>query len=80
MGDGEMERQTDIQIAFDLQTRTHEQSGREVRISATSCRIVNVSTFEAELRRNGLAILEMGQTSAEPDFPVLMYAVLKKDK
>ena len=80
MGDGEMELQTDIQTAFDLQTRTHEQSGMEVRISATSCRIVNVSNFEAELRRNGLVILEMGQTSAEPDFSALMYAVLKKDK
>lgn len=78
MGDGATERQTDIRTAFDLQTRTHEQSGREVQIASTSCRMVNISTFEAELRRNGLVVLEMGPTNAAPDFPVLMYAVLRK--
>lgn len=77
MGDGEMERQTDIHTAFDLQMRTHEQTGREVQIAATSCRVVNFDTLHAELYRNGLRILKEGITASPPDFPQLMYAVVQ---
>ena len=77
MGDGEIQQKTDIQTAFELQTRTHEQSGRQVQIAATSCRVVNFATFRQELTRNGLNILEEGSTAAPPDFPVMMYAVVK---
>lgn len=80
MGDGEMERKTDIRTAFDLQSRTHEQSGREVRIASTSCRMVSFETLHAELKRNGLHILKEGLTSAPPDFPMLMYAVVKGEE
>lgn len=77
MGDGQMERQTDIRTAFDLQSRIHEQTGREVRIASTSCRMVSFETFREELKRNGLHILKEGLTSAEPDFSTLMYVVVK---
>ena len=77
MGDGEMERKTDIRTAFALQSRTHEQSGREVQIASTSCRMVSFETLHEELRRNGLVVLKEGLTSAPPDFPMLMYAVVK---
>lgn len=77
MGDGKMERKTDIHTAFDLQKRTHEQTGLEVSVASTSCRMVNFSTFEEELKHNHLRILEMGITNAAPDFPVLMYAVVQ---
>ena len=77
MGDGEMQSKTDIRIAFDLQTRTHEQSGRQVQVASTSCRMVDFDTFRVELLRNGLRILEEGITASPPDFPVLMYAVVK---
>ena len=75
MGDGAMERQTDISTAFELQKRTHEQSGKEVQIANTSCRIVSFDRFCRELERNGLLIVEDGITSALPDFPMLMYAI-----
>lgn len=75
MGDGTMERQTDISTAFELQKRTHEQSGKEVQIANTSCRIVSFDRFRGELERNGLLIVEEGITSALPDFPMLMYAI-----
>ena len=78
MGDGEMERQTDIRTAFDLQNRTHEQTGRKVAIASTSCRMVSFETLHTELRRNDLAIIEEGITCALPDFPMLMYTVVKK--
>lgn len=80
MGDGEMERQTDIRTAFQLQSRTHEQTGKEVQIAATSCRMVSFDTLHAELARNGLCICKEGITASPPDFPMLMYAVVKGEK
>lgn len=77
MGDGKMERQTDIRTAFDLQKRTHEQTGLEVRVASTSCRMVTFENFEEELKRNAFKVLNMGLTNAAPDFPVLMYAVVQ---
>ena len=77
MGDGCRERQTDTRTAFDLQARTHEQTGKTVQIAATSCRMVGFDTFRVELNRNGLVILKEGITQAPPDFPMLMYAVVK---
>ena len=77
MGNGKMERQTDIRTAFDLQKRTHEQTGLELNIASTSCRMVSFSTFEKELKNNKLKIRETGITNASPDFPVLMYAVVQ---
>ena len=79
MGDGQMQRQTDVSTAFDLQERTHEQTGKTVKIASTSCRVVDFETFRCELKRNQLTILEEGITAAPPDFPVLMYAVVKGD-
>lgn len=80
MGDGEMERQSDVARAFELQERTHEQTGKKVCIAGTSCRIVSWIHFKDEIQRNGLEIVESGMTSVEPDFPVMMYAVVKKWK
>ena len=77
MGDGQMERSSDIRTAFELQQRTHEQSGKQVQIAGTSCRIINFDTFRAELERNDLTIVKEGMTSAPPDFSMLMFAVVK---
>ncbi len=77
MGDGRTERQSDIRTAFDLQERIHEQTGKQVQIASTSCRMVNFDTLHAELNRNGLGVLRAGITAAPPDFPTLMYAVVK---
>ena len=77
MGDGKMERKTDAGMAFDLQNRTHEQSGTEVRIASTTCRMVSFKTLHKELRRNGLEILKEGITAAMPDFNSLMYVIVR---
>lgn len=77
MGDGTFQRQTDIRRAFDLHERIHEPSGKTVQIAGTSCRIVNFQTFEAELAQNGLDIIKKGITAVEPDFPQMMFAVVK---
>ncbi len=79
MGDGTYERQTDVRTAFDLNERIHEPSGKTVRIAGTSCRIVNFQTFETELAQNGLAVVKKGVIAVEPDFPQMMFAVVKKN-
>lgn len=76
MGDGEFEVQSDISQAFELQERNHE-SGK-MMVAGTSCRMVSFKTFETELDRNGLEVVEKGITSALPDFNSLMFAVVKK--
>lgn len=78
MGDGEIQRKSDITNAFSLQERIHEQSGKTVHIASTSCRMVDFTTFRAELERNGFAILQEGQTAIEPDFTQMMYAVVHR--
>lgn len=80
MGDGEMERQSDMAAAFERQERVHEQSGKRVRIAGTSCRVVSWTHFYEEIQRNGLTVLESGITAIEPDFPVMMYAVVQRQK
>ena len=76
MGDGHYEMQSDIGKAFELQEREHSSGG--MTVAATSCRMVSFQTFEEELRRNQLEILEKGITSAMPNFNSLMYAVVKR--
>lgn len=76
MGDGEVEMQSDISKAFELQEREHE-SGK-MMVAGTSCRMVSFKTFEKELTRNRLEIVEKGITSALPDFNSLMFAVVRK--
>ena len=77
MGDGTVERETDIRIAFDVQNRIHEQTGKVVQIASTSCRMVNFQTFENELERNSLVVIKRGITAIEPDFPEMMFAVVR---
>ncbi len=78
MGDGSFERQSDITTAFEMQERIHGETGKMLRIAATSCRMVNFETFEQELSQNGLAVINQGLTAVEPDFPYMMYAVVRQ--
>ena len=80
MGDGTIERQSDIRNAFQKQDRVHEQTGKQLKIASTSCRMVSFDTFHTELAQNGLTVLEEGITQALPDFSMLMYAVVKGEK
>lgn len=76
MGDGELERQSNLNTAFELQER--ECDGVTLWVAGTSCRMVNDATFEKELTENGFEILERGQASIPQVFPQMMYAVVKK--
>lgn len=78
MGDGKEEWQSNIEDAFKLQKRRHEETGEEICIASTSCRKVSFNTLYKELDDNNLELLESGITSIIPDFPEIMYAVVKK--
>lgn len=78
MGDGTFEMKSDISKAFEIQEREHE-SGK-MMVAGTSCRMVSFSTFENELQRNKLKIMEKGITSAMPNFNSLLYAVVRKEQ
>lgn len=79
MGNGLVERKTDTEKAFELQKRTHEQTGKEVMIASTTCRMVSFDTLHRELAQNGLKVMKEGITSAQPDFTELMYVVVKEN-
>ena len=76
MGDGEVERRSDIRTAFTLQPRIHAQTGRQVEVAATSCRMVSFDTFEREWKQAGLCARKQGITTTVPGFSEMMYAVL----
>ena len=77
MGDGTMERSSDISNAFSTQERIHEQSGKRLQLASTSYRAVSFDTFRKEIENCGLQILEMGLTDIQPDYWKIMYAVVK---
>ncbi len=78
MGDGTFEIRSDPSTAFDIQEREHWLTGQKLSVAGTSCRVVTTEAFSREISENGLDILEQGITNVEPDFPVMLYAVVKK--
>lgn len=78
MGDGTVAFQSDVSTAFDLQERTHEATGDSLLLAGTSCRMVTREEFLGEIRTAGLEVIAHGLTEVPPDFPVMMYAVVKK--
>ena len=80
MGNGILERKTDTGAAFELQNRIHEQSGKEVLIASTTCRMVSFDTLHKELEQNRLKVIKEGITSALPDFTELMYVVVVEEE
>lgn len=77
MGDGVMESESDIDEAFEDKTRVHQETGTELSVASTSCKMVSFDTLRKELHGAGFSIVEDGLTEAPPDFPVIMYAVVQ---
>ena len=77
MGDGQMESESNIKEAFEDRKRTHQTTGEELLVAATSCKIVSFETFRKELYSSGFSIVEDGLTEIEQDFPTIMYAVVR---
>lgn len=78
MGDGTKESKTNIEDSWKDTSRIHEETKEKLNIATTSCRIVNFNTLTKEVTDNNFQILEKGITNIIPDFPEIMYIVLKK--
>lgn len=78
MGDGERAFRSDPAEAFSLQQRCHEQTGKMLLLPGTSCRMVDWKQFLGEISKAGLEPQETGMTEAPPDFPWMMYALVKR--
>ena len=78
MGDGEMQRQSDIATAFELQERTCGE--KTVMVAGTSCRMVDFPTLEREITAAGLTMVEKGMTEIPENFPCMMYGVVRRKK
>lgn len=76
-GDGESEYTSDPSAAFDDVLRTHGETGRRLSIASTTYKMVGFPSFEKELTENGFELVEKGMTSIYPDFPTMMYALVK---
>ena len=78
MGDGIKESKSNINDSFINTIRIHEETKEKLNIATTSCRIVNFNTLTKEILDNNFNIIEKGITSIIPDFPEIMYIVIKK--
>ena len=78
MGDGVTESVSDASIAWEDTTRVHEETQEKMNIASTSCRIVSFDTLFKEIKANNFNIIEHGITEIIPDFPEIMYVVIKK--
>lgn len=77
-GNGEDEYCSDASQAFENAQRSHGQTGRSMSIASTTFRMVNWAGFTEQLCSAGFEITERGMTAMEPDFPLMMYAVIRK--
>ena len=78
MGDGFEESYSDISNAWVNSKRIHQETGEEMNIAATSCKIVSFDTLFKEVDDNDLNVIEHGITEVIPDFPQIMYIVVKR--
>lgn len=79
MGDGIYESESEIADAFQNVIRIHQETGKELLVANTSCKIVSFENFTLELQENGLELIEKGITEILPDFPTIMYGVVRKN-
>ena len=77
MGNGKMESSSNINNAWEDIERIHQSTGEKINVATTSCRIVNFETLKKETNNSNLLIIEMGITQIIPNFPEIMYIVVK---
>ncbi len=80
MGDGTVSRKSDPERAFDCVPRVHQATGRTLTVASTTCRTVDFATLRREIAGAGLVLVRDGVTSAEPEFDVMMYALVRAEK
>lgn len=77
MGDGLKESSSDINKAWEDTERVHQKTNEIINVATTSCRIVNFETLEKEIKNSNLVVIEKGITQIIPNFPEIMYVLIK---
>ena len=80
MGNGKIESNSDINKAWEDTERIHQSTGKKINVATTSCRIVSFETLKKEIDNSNLSIVEMGITQVIPNFPEIMFVVIKRIK
>lgn len=80
MGDGTVSRRSDPKRAFDDVPRVHQATGRALTVASTTCRTVDFAALRREIDGAGLELIRDGLTGAEPEFDVMMYALVRAKK
>ena len=77
MGDGQSEFKTNINDAFNNTKRKNINSGKDIMVAKTSCRVKNMVNMEKEIINNGLEIIEEGILDDVPNFDKCMFFIVK---
>jgi len=79
LGDGKKEYVSKIEEAFIKVKRTVINNNKEIKIAATSCKIVNWENLEKEIKNNNLSIKEKWISNDIPEFEYSMCVIVKKN-
>ena len=79
LGDGTLEKKSNIDDAFLLNERTIQETNEKIYVTSTSCCIVNWSTLENEVKRNSLKIDRKWISNEIPGFNESMCIVVRKN-
>ena len=77
MGDGEIQRKTDVSTAFVLQERNHMLTGKTFKVASTSYRAVNWEEHKRELEEAGFAIEKIMNTENQEYFKCMTVYLTK---
>lgn len=80
MGDGTEEHCTGLLTENIVEQRRTGQSDDVSQVSRLPCKVISFAGLKKEIDSTGLQLLEIGSTSALPDFPQMIYAVVKKEE
>ncbi|MBU5426289.1 class I SAM-dependent methyltransferase [Tissierella pigra] len=78
MGDGKIQRKTDVSAAFVLQERNHTLTGKTFKVASTSYRAVNWEEHKRELKEAEFLVEKMMDTENEEYFKCMTVYLTKE--
>lgn len=78
MGNGTENYESNINDSFDNVKRVILNNNKKINVAATSCKIVNWSQLENEIKENNLIITKKWISQEVPEFKNMMFALIKR--